>query len=314
MDSAGAVWREDVERRLDALEMSSMTGAKVKEMIRQSWLSPLIEKPTASADDPFMHYSSCSASDFLHPRYFALCRLINARPYWHRKQWEYVFILHHLTSAGVLRSDMRGLGFGVGVEPLPSAFALLGASITGTDAPDEIRELGGWAQSKEHSQTLDDMRFPWIAEDRFRELVSYQPCDMMNIDPTLTDYDFTWSSCCLEHLGSLQNGLDFIRNSVENCLKVGGIAVHTTELNLTSDVHTIEADVGTVIYRRSDIVNFLAEMQERGHIVQPFIVGPPAHQLDYHVDVAPYSDEPHLRLRIAEYASTSCGVVIRKGR
>lgn len=304
---------KQINDRLAALEQGKADVLTVKEMVRNSWLAPTIDRPTVDVDAPFMQHSSCTASDFLHPRYFAMCRLINARPYWHRKQWEYVFILHHLTRAGVLRSGMRGLGFGVGVEPLPSAFALLGASVTGTDAPDEIRESGGWAKSKEHSQTLEDMRFPWIAEDRFRELVSYQPCDMMNIDPALTGYDFTWSSCCLEHLGNLQNGLDFVRNSVENCLKVGGVAVHTTELNLTSDIHTIEEDAGTVIYRRSDLTNFIAEMEERGHIVEPFIVGPPAHQLDYHVDVAPYSEEPHLRLRIAEYASTSCGLVIRRG-
>lgn len=306
-------WVRSIEQRLSNLEQVAMTGAEVKDMIRNSWLSPLIEPEAVDLNSPFMQYSSCSVSDFSHPRFFAMCRLIAARPYWHRKQWEYVFILHHLEAAGMLRTGKRGLGFGVGVEPLPSAFALLGVSITGTDAPEQIKEAGGWANSKEHSQTLDDMRFPWIEELRFRDLVSYQSCDMMNIDPRLTNYDFTWSSCCLEHLGNLQNGLDFIRNSVESCLRVGGIAVHTTELNLTSDVHTIEQDAGTVIYRRSDLINFIAEMRDRGHIAHPFIVGPPAHALDFHVDVAPYSEEPHLRLRIAEFASTSCGVVIQRG-
>src|SRR5215469_5473246 len=41
----------------------------------------------------------------------------------------------HLRRAGTLRSGMRGLCFGVGMEKLPSLFASLGVHITATDAP-----------------------------------------------------------------------------------------------------------------------------------------------------------------------------------
>jgi len=260
-----------------------------------------------------MAYSSCHTGDFFHPRFAQLCKLIGTRPLWHRKQWEYIFILHHLERAGMLARGRRGIGFGVGQEPLPSAFALLGAHVLGTDAPNDIREAGGWTISKEHSASLDQMRFPWIDERTFYERVTYLPADMNNIDPALSDFDFTWSSCCLEHLGTLRKGLDFIINSVERCLRPGGVAVHTTELNLSSSHQTIEESKETVLYRHSDLVGLVDELRSRGHAAEPVLVGPTAHALDFHVDVPPYSQAPHLRLKLAGYVTTSVGVVVKRG-
>lgn len=249
----------------------------------------------------------------MHPRFFQLCKLIHARPLWHRKQWEYVFILHHLDRTGMLQTGRRGIGFGVGREPMPSAFAALGVQVLGTDAPDDIRESGGWAISKEHSASLDQMRFPWIDERVFYERVQYAPADMNSIDPSLRDFDFTWSSCCLEHLGTLQRGLDFIANSVD-CLRIGGVAVHTTELNLSSKVQTVEESRETVLYRESDLTGLIDALRARGHEAEPIRVAPPAHALDFHVDVPPFSQAPHLRLQLAGYVTTSVGVVVRRGR
>jgi hypothetical protein len=249
--------------RLEQLAQSLTTRDAVKDMIRDSTYLPMLEQPTLPPGAPFMAYSSCHTDDFFHPRYAQLCKLFNDRPRWHRKQWEYVFILHHLLEAGVIGPGRRGIGFGVGREPLPSCFALLGSEILGTDAPDAIREKGGWTISKEHSANLEQLRFPWIEESIFRERVQYRPADMNAIDPSLSDFDFTWSSCCLEHLGTLQKGLDFIVNSVETCLKVGGVACHTTELNLSSNDHTVEASEATVLYRKRDLDTLVDELRRR---------------------------------------------------
>lgn len=306
----------DLEARVAALEQRLATVptlATVKEMVRTSVLQPNLDVPTLPADAPFMAYSSCHTGDFFHPRYAQLCKLIHTVPQWHRKQWEYVFILHHLVEAGMLAQGKRGIGFGVGMEPLASAFAQMGAHVLGTDAPDEIREAGGWSISKEHAASLEQMRFPWLDETLFRERVSYSPADMNAIDAGLSGFDFTWSSCCLEHLGNLRKGLDFIINSVETCLKPGGVAVHTTELNLSSHVQTVEESTSTVLYRQSDLENLIDELRARGHEAHPIRVGPTAHALDFHVDVPPFSQAPHLRLLIAGYVTTSVGVVVKRG-
>lgn len=302
--------------RIAALEQrvaAALTRDSVKQMILDSLQSPCLDTPALSSADPFMIYSNCNVADFTHPRYTQICKLMNDRPYFHRKQWEYVFILHHLLDANVLRTGMRGVGFGVGKEPLACAFAMLGASVLGTDAPSEIKEKGGWAASKEHSESLDSMKFPWIPSEIFYQKCNFAECDMNNIDPSIEGYDFTWSSCCLEHLGTLRNGLDFIRESVEKCLKIGGTAVHTTELNLSSERETVEESASTVLYRRSDLEAFIEEMRKRGHHAKPIVLGPAAHALDFHVDIPPYSQDLHLRIRLAGFVTTSVGIVIRRG-
>jgi hypothetical protein len=259
-----------------------------------------------------MAYSNCNISDFSHPRYAQLCKLINDRPYFHRKQWEYIFILHHLLEAAVLRPGMRGVGFGVGKEPLPSAFAMLGAFVLGTDAPENVKIQGGWAASKEHSASLDSMMFPWIQKEIFYKNVRFAECDMRNIDPSFEGFDFTWSSCCLEYLGTLRNGLDFIKDSVEKCLRVGGTAVHTTELNLSSVTQSVESPE-TNLYSQTDLEAFITEMRECGHEASSLVIGPAAHALDFHVDVPPWSGDLHLRIRLAGCVTTSVGLVFRRG-
>ncbi|MET0370620.1 MAG: hypothetical protein ABW039_04495 [Sphingobium sp.] len=299
-------------RRVRDLEDRAMGREDVQRLIAQSLLVPALDMPSLPADAPFLAHSTCTAADFQHPRYFQLCRYMHGRPQWHRKQWEWVFILHHLLEAGALRDGARAIGFGVGREPLPAVFAMAGVDVLATDAPDAIGMAGGWASAAQHSATLEDLRFPWIPDDLFERRVAFSTADMTAIDPALSGYDFTWSACCIEHLGSLRAGLDFVRESVETCLRPGGVAVHTTEFNLSSDESTIEEGGPTVIYRRSDLLAFAEEMRGRGHEVAPFSVGPNAHGLDFHVDLPPYLSDAHLRLRLADYSCTSAGLVIRK--
>lgn len=107
--------------------------------------------------------------------------------------------------------------------------------------------------------------------------------------------------------------MQFVVNAVEKTLRVGGIAVHTTEFNASSNDPTV-AEGGTVIYRLRDIEELVARLRDRGHEVQPFVIGPTAHALDYHVDVPPYQHDIHLKLLLTGYVTTSVGLVVRRGR
>ena len=135
---------------------------------------------------------------------------------------------------------------------------------------------------------------------------------MNNIAPELNGFDFNWSSCCFEHLGNLEAGVQFVINAVEKTLRVGGVAVHTTEFNLSSNDDTIEEGI-TVIYRRRDIVAMVQRLRDRGHIVKPFTVAPDSHYWDFHVDMPPYAKEPHLKLLLQQYVATSVGIVVQRG-
>ena len=136
---------------------------------------------------------------------------------------------------------------------------------------------------------------------------------MNDIPAHLTDYDFCWSSCCFEHLGSLQNGIDFVINSIERTLKPGGVACHTTELNLSSDLDTLDSGV-TVIYRKQDLQRLCRTLEDRGHWVEPLRIEPGDLPPDYFVDLPPDGSDPHLMLLIGSYVTTSVGIVARRGR
>ena len=118
----------------------------------------------------------------------------------------------------------------VGGEPLPALFASLGAQIVATDQSPETGMDAGWASSCLSGLNQQDI----CPEHTFSRLVTFREVNMNDIDADLSgQFDFCWSSCALEHLGSLQHGLDFIENSLA-ILKPGGIAIHTTEFNLSS--------------------------------------------------------------------------------
>jgi hypothetical protein len=297
---------------LDVVE-SKMSIAGVLKPWKANLYIPTITLQ-GSADAPFMAHSTCSASDFLHPEFARLSGVLGIPLTFHRKYWEWVFVLHHALRSGAVAPGKRALGFAVGWEPLPAAFARFGATVTATDAPEEIGLEKGWQKDGQHAVRLEDLYRPEVVDrETFDEQVTFSACDMTCIPSDYVDYDFCWSSCSFEHLGNLAAGVDFVVESVEKTLRVGGIACHTTELNLTSDEDTVQ-EGPTVLYRKQDLLKMIDLLERRGHLVEPFSIARDTHVLDSFVDTPPYQAPPHLKLRLLGYVSTSVGLIIHRGR
>ncbi|HZH50254.1 MAG TPA: hypothetical protein VEZ16_00080 [Microvirga sp.] len=261
----------------------------------------------------YMPASIPLASDFMHPEFSRFLEGIRHPFQIHRKIWEFAYIAHHLERMGALGPGKRGLCFGAGEEPLPAFFAKRGSHIVATDAPAEI-VLGKWIETAQHSDNIGKLAKPEIIDNKlFTERVTFEPCDMNAISPHLKEFDFCWSACCLEHLGSLRHGLDFIINSVEKTLKIGGVACHTTELNLSSNEDTLESEHMS-LFRRRDLEELIEDLRRRGHEVLPLVVTPGATPIDHYIDLPPYLNDPHLKLRLGGFVSTSVGIVVRRGR
>jgi len=230
----------------------------------------------------------------------------------HRKLWEWCFIAEILDREGCLAPGMRGLGFAVGHEPLVAKFASSGASILASDLDMERAAGTGWVESNEHAASLAKLNDRGLCDDaEFARLVEFKPVDMSNFDANeLCDFDFVWSSCAFEHLGSLEAGQRFVIEAMR-CLKPGGVAVHTTEFNVGSNDSTV-SEGATVIYRQRDIEALAADLRSHGHLIsldfdRGILPG------DYHVDVPPYTHDPHLKLHLMGYTTTSLGIVVRRG-
>ena len=132
---------------------------------------------------------------------------------------------------------------------------------------------------------------------------------MRAIPTELTGFDFCWSACSLEHLGTLEAGLAFVERSLAT-LRPGGIAVHTTEFNLSSDDRT-PMEGPTVLFRRRDMLDLAARLEAAGHQVAAFDLDPGTGVLDEYVDLPPFLDEPLLRLAFREFTTTSIALIIR---
>ena len=233
---------------------------------------------------------------------------LKERPQFHRKLWEFYFIAQALAERDMLRPGRRGLGFGVGREPLASLFASCGCSIVATDQGSTAG--GRWVRSGEHAASLADLNERGICPDaQFRERVQFREVDMNRIPEDLRDFDFVWSSCAFEHLGSIGRGQRFVMRAME-CLRLGGVAAHTTEYNVGH--RWLTAPVGkTVLFRQRDVTAIWREMRRKGYSME-LDLDPGSGPMDRIVDRPPYHSEPHLKLRIGPFVSTSVGLIIEK--
>lgn len=256
----------------------------------------------------------CKAKDWYTDWYKKWCAEIQETPRFHRKQWEFVYILRALEERACIGKGKRGLAFAVGTEPLPSVFAKYGCEILATDIqPERGRELG-WDNGSQLCYGVEFLNTRNICDDAaFKERVSYRAVDMNDIPHDLRDFDFNWSSCSFEHLGSIEKGLRFLRNQLKT-LKHGGWAVHTTEYNVASNDLTQDNDPSTVIFRQKDIDLVVDALRSEGHYVEEVDYSLGGLAEDYQVSLFPYEqDEVHLKLQINQFVATSVGLIIQKG-
>ena len=252
----------------------------------------------------------CTQAQLSEPWFRGWCEAMREPPMAHRKTWEFTYAAEVLNELGLLESGRRGLGFGVGREALVPLFASRGVEVVATDLEPTSREALGWTRSGQHAFGVEGLQRPEVCDpETFRELVTWRPVDMKAIPDDLTGFDFCWSICSLEHLGSLDDGLEFIERSLDT-LAPGGVAFHTTEFNLTSDEDTVEGGP-VVIYRKRDVLALKERLEAKGHQVAALDFSQGDGLLDRYVDVPPYGEEPVLRFLLGDYTLTSIALVVR---
>jgi len=250
---------------------------------------------------------------------------LKAAHVFHRKLWEFAYVLQAIHENGHLRPGARGLGFGCGTEPLPSYFASHDMRVTVTDLPPDAAKGRGWMETDQHTSSADlAFRDYLVGRAQFDRNVELRYVDMNEIPPDLRDYDFCWSICALEHVGSIRQGLAFIENSLRT-LRPGGLAVHTTEFNFMNDTHTID-DWPTVLFQRKHFREVADRLRRQGHDVAPLDFDVGDKPLDKFIDVPPYtwdwgsdllkswgSGADHIKLTVDGFACTCFGIIVRKG-
>ncbi|USI72379.1 SAM-dependent methyltransferase [Sphingomonas morindae] len=251
------------------------------------------------------------------------CAALQIPVMFHRKVWELAYVLQAIYENGHIREGARGLGFGCGVEPLPSLLASRGVSITMTDLEPVQAAESGWIETHQHMSDRDGaFRSELVDRATFDEKVRLRYVDMNAIPADLTDFDFCWSICALEHLGTIEKGLAFVENSLAT-LKPGGLSVHTTEYNINPDGPTVD-DQGTVLYQKHHVEALATRLRAKGHFVAPFDFALGDKPLDRFIDVPPFHPDLgiemqqflgnplHLKVAVDGFACTCFGLLIRK--
>jgi hypothetical protein len=295
-------------------------------LARQAYAAGLAGPGLPAPEDPVLVRLGgrlCRQEDIEAPWLRHWCARLGMVPLYHRKVWEECFVSQALWEAGMLAPRRRGLGFAVGREFMPAFLAAQGAEIVATDLAGEDPRARAWHETGQHATAADHLFHPHlIGREAFAARVSFRPVDMTGIPPDLATggFDFVWSVCSLEHLGSIEAGLDFVLRAMA-CLRPGGVAVHTTEYNLAETGPTI-ASGRTVLFQRQHLEQLGERLAAAGHRLVPIDYAQGDGVLDRFVDLPPFAeqdgtpviaDTPHLRLANGEHVATSIGFIVRAG-
>ncbi|MNE80139.1 hypothetical protein D3C80_1766830 [compost metagenome] len=69
-----------------------------------------------------------------------------------------------------------------------------------------------------------------------------------------------------------------------------------------------------MLFRRRDLEALAERLWAQGHFVAPIDWNPGAEPLDRYYDIAPYKEQPHLKMALSGFGATSIGFIVQRGR
>ncbi len=315
----------EIKSFIDAISIkglaSCLSGISIqklseRELPSQPGLSPLKSKVATQAD-----LESDWGRYWIHELGFPFS--------YNRKMWEYAFILQALSLTGMLQDGRLGLGLGCGKEPLPSYLAAQGCNIVAGDKPAEKQIPSSWQQIGTYTESLESLFWErLLSKSEFEKRVQLQYVDMNDLPSDIYgQFDFCWSVCAVEHLGSIKAGLDFLLNSIK-ALKPGGVSVHTLEFNYLNIPKDFETP-SLCFFKAEHMESLSEEIKTLGATLCPLDFDWGNMVFDRYIDLPPYNKHrwdtlqkrglnvapfsaPHLKLNYTGIPITCFGVIAIK--
>ena len=168
----------------------------------------------------------CDATDWFDPAFERIIRAeLEEEPRFHRKQWEFVQIFRTLESLGFLNGQSRGLSMGGGEERLLYAVARRAGHLTVTDLCESDSAWAG-ARTDDPDRSLKAAA-PFAVDP---SCLTARRMDMRTLEFDDASFDFCYSSCAIEHIGTYHDFLEHLQE-VRRVLKDDGVYVLTTEFH-----------------------------------------------------------------------------------
>jgi SAM-dependent methyltransferase len=314
-----ATWKQTLQPNSNMQTLALLNIKNLGYEIGRVLAEKEFSKPVPPSSNQQLKSKICTQNDFSEDWMHFWFHELRVPPFYHRKFWEYGYICQALFAEGKLAPQQSGIGFGCGVEPLPSLFVKYGAHVLATDLDQDHTDAEAWQLSKEHAASAEALRYRHICADEERLAdIEFRTVDMKAIPRDLDgQFDFCWSTCAFEHLGTLANGLAFVENSLRT-LRPGGVAAHTTEFTFNGG-EPIDNNP-TVLYQAQHLTEFVARLRDQGYQVSDLDLASGSGVLDCFVDLPPFSHDlllmrlpnAHLKLAIDGYTCTSVGLIIKK--
>lgn len=191
----------------------------------------------------------CQTCDFETPEFISEIGRIREPVRYHRKQWEYAYVLTTARALDLVGPEKYALGFGVGTEPVAAVLAADGAHVTATDFDHMgVANTPLVQHNKKHYRgrpSLRGLNQRLIAQDSvFNRSVDFQYLDILDAETPLArdGYDLVWSCGVLHHLGSAKAIVDALTASTAR-LAPGGWALHTLDVQLTGETGQQHHDI-----------------------------------------------------------------------
>ncbi|MCX5963684.1 MAG: hypothetical protein NT070_11255 [Cyanobacteria bacterium] len=110
---------------------------------------------------------ACQQQDIESAWFAYWCQQMKIPVVYHRKMWEFCYILQVMHEYDLLKPKLRGLGFGCGEEPLPSLLASYDIEITATELDPQESASKGWVDT---NQSMSSVEKIWLHELCSQEL------------------------------------------------------------------------------------------------------------------------------------------------
>ena len=240
------------------------------------------------------------------PVYAEIISAMNLKLEESRRQWEMVWVVSILATAGLIGVGRRILGLDVGQQRLPALFASRGVEVMVADQAEPAEDL-----DRRRRMRCGQLFHPEIINlDDFERLLRWEMMDLEALpDEVEGMFDAVWSTSFIERLGPRERALAALKGTLK-ALKPGGLAIHTVAFNIASDGVTVN-NAELTAFRRRDLEALAQELRAEGHRIEALNFHPGLATEDEEVFSAPGS-KPRPKWRHGAHVLTSFGLVIRK--
>jgi hypothetical protein len=236
------------------------------------------------------------------------CAELHERPRYHRRIWEFAYVLQALLEGDALAPGAKVLALGAPEPAMLSYLALknVRSVVSGPQAPRPRHDL--------------------VDQAVFNGNVQHKPASDGQLTKGHSGFDACWSVGQACAMGSIRAGMDFILQSMAT-LKPGGLAVHLFDFNYADDDRTID-NWSSVLFQRRHIEALTAELKAAGHAPAKLDLHVGHQPMDRFIDPPPFDtgqteafdrlwrdgwQAAHLKVAMDGFAVTSFGVICRRG-